>query len=66
MRCNITDAAAFADPAWEPGGKHFEKARRAVARELKWEVGNVLDWEVRSYLRMRGKKAVPFNPKGMG
>lgn len=34
----------------KPGSKEFERARRAVARELKWDVENVMNWEVRSYL----------------
>ena len=39
------------------GTPAFEKARRAVARELGWKVENVMDWEVRSYLDRRVKIA---------
>lgn len=41
-----------AGPLWTRGGKHFERARRIVAGKLGWRSADVLDWEVRSYLRM--------------
>lgn len=37
---------------WEPEGSAFEKARRIVARKLRWKADQVLDWEVDSYLTM--------------
>lgn len=40
----------------EPGSPVFERCRRAVARELKWKPENVMDWEVRSYIRIKGER----------
>lgn len=48
----IREACEAAGPLWEPGGRHFEKARGIVARKLKWKSENVMAWEVRSYLRI--------------
>ena len=49
----------------EPGSEAFERCRRIVARERKWKPENVMDWEVRSYIRMKGEEEAPikhFNP----
>jgi hypothetical protein len=35
---------------WHPRSVNFEDARRAVAKILHWNIGNVMDWEVVSYL----------------
>lgn len=40
----------------EPGSPAFERCRCAVARKLKWKPENVMDWEVRSYIRMKGER----------
>lgn len=34
-----------------PGSEAFERCRRNVARKLRWKVENVMDWEVRSYIK---------------
>lgn len=44
-------------PEWEPGGAQFEAARVATAKALTrlakvdWPADQVMDWEVRSWLR---------------
>lgn len=35
----------------EPGSEAFERCRRIVARKLRWKVENVMDMEVRWYIR---------------
>lgn len=44
-------------PEWEPGGAEFEAARASTAKaisklaKVSWPADQVLDWEVRSWLR---------------
>lgn len=38
---------------WDRDSKEFRRARGTVARILKWQPANVMDWEVRSYLAQR-------------
>lgn len=50
------DARDYFDPELNPGGGQFELTRAKVAALLGWEIQNVMDWEVRSYLKQQAER----------